>query len=296
MKKFLTLILIAFISKLNAQCDMEIIEFNPETLDISIAVISAENCGLPTDSIGEFLLGITTEPQLEELNNYDCFYDNGWALLVLPVDFVLVDINAPGPYLQSGDTITFNIIDAFIGGSDASLCWQEVINDGFFEDYCWKLAITQINDSHPWPFENGTGLGGFDYPDVTPENNMITFSPFNPDCNSLDTGEPNPDCPTWTTLHIPNVFTPNNDGENDVWKIVYDFNCWENIEFWIFNRWGNEIYHAYGDGYDSYPFWDGSVNGRDHYVSDGVYMYIVQGKKRNSVEVVKKTGHITIFR
>jgi hypothetical protein len=44
MKKFLTLLLIAFFSKLNAQCDMEITEFNPETLDISIAVISADTC------------------------------------------------------------------------------------------------------------------------------------------------------------------------------------------------------------------------------------------------------------
>ena len=295
MKKFLTLILIAFISKLNAQCDMEITEFNPETLDISIAVISGENCGSPTDSIGEFLLGISTDPPLDP-DGFSCFYDNGWALLVLPVNFILVDINAPGPWLQSGDTITFNIIDAFIGGSDASLCWQEAINNGFFEDYCWKLAITQINDSYTWPYESDSGLGGFDYPDVTPDNNMITFSPFNPDCNSLNVDEPNPDCPNWTTLHIPNTFTPNNDGYNDVWKIIYDFDCWESVEFWIFNRWGENIYRAHDYWYDSYPFWDGSVNGRDHYVSDGVYMYIVQGKKRNSVEVVKKTGHITIFR
>ena len=59
---------------------MEIVEFNPETLDISIAVISGENCGSPTDSIGEFLLGITTEPALDPGGFQSCFYDNGWAL------------------------------------------------------------------------------------------------------------------------------------------------------------------------------------------------------------------------
>ena len=46
----------------------------------------------------------------------------------------------------------------------------------------------------------------------------------------------------------------------------------------------------------SYPFWDGSVWGGNHYVSDGVYVYIVQGKKIGSVEIVKETGHITVFR
>ena len=111
---------------------MEIVDFNPETLDISIAVISGENCGSPTDSIGEFLLGISTEPLLDPDGFPPCFYDNGWALLVFPVNFPLVNINAPGAWLQSGDIISFNIIDAFLGGSDASLCWQETINNGFF--------------------------------------------------------------------------------------------------------------------------------------------------------------------
>jgi gliding motility-associated-like protein len=104
------------------------------------------------------------------------------------------------------------------------------------------------------------------------------------------------ECPDWTTIHIPNAFTPNGDGVNEVWQIKYDLNCWEDVEFWIFNRWGVEIYHDYGDSFDSYPYWDGSVRGGNHYVSDGVYTYIVRGKKMNSAQVIQKTGHITIFR
>ena len=119
------------------------------------------------------------------------------------------------------------------------------------------------------------------------------------DCNTgLPCGEepPGMECPDWTTLHIPNTFTPNNDGVNDVWQIVHDLECWEDIEFWIYNRWGNLIYHDYGSSFDSYPFWDGSVNGGDHYVQDGTYVYIVQGKKVGRVDVVKEQGHLTIFR
>ena len=104
------------------------------------------------------------------------------------------------------------------------------------------------------------------------------------------------DCPDWTAIYIPNTFTPNNDGLNDVWKIMYDLYCWEDVEFWVYNRWGEEVYHAYGSSFDSYPFWDGSVRGGDYYVSDGVYIYVVQGKKVGRAEVVKKQGHITVFR
>jgi len=111
-----------------------------------------------------------------------------------------------------------------------------------------------------------------------------------------DEEPPGMQCPDWTTIHIPNTFTPNNDGHNDVWKVIYDLSCWEDVEFKIFNRWGNQIYEGYGDYYESYPFWDGSVNGGDYYAQDGVYFYLFKAKKVGMVEVIEKQGHITIFR
>ena len=119
------------------------------------------------------------------------------------------------------------------------------------------------------------------------------------DCETglpCDEDPPGIGCPDWTTIHAPNTFTPNNDGINDVWKLIYDLNCWEDVEFWIYNRWGNEIYHAYGDSFDSYPYWDGSVNGGNHYVSDGVYVYTFKGKRIGRAEVIQESGHVTVFR
>ena len=103
-------------------------------------------------------------------------------------------------------------------------------------------------------------------------------------------------CPDWTSVYIPNTFTPNNDGLNDTWKMVYDLDCWVDVEFKIFNRWGNQIYQSYGDYFDSYPYWDGSINGGNSYAIDGVYTYTFYAKKLNSVEVFQRHGHITIFR
>ena len=103
-------------------------------------------------------------------------------------------------------------------------------------------------------------------------------------------------CPDWTSVYLPNTFTPNNDGLNDTWQMVYDLDCWVDVEFKIFNRWGGMIYSGMGDNYDSYPYWDGSVNGGDHYASDGVYTYTFYARKLNSTEIFQRHGHITIFR
>ncbi len=108
--------------------------------------------------------------------------------------------------------------------------------------------------------------------------------------------DPGLTCPDWTSVYLPNTFTPNNDGLNDTWKMVYDLDCWVDVEFKIFNRWGGMIYSGMGDYFDSYPYWDGSVNGGDHYASDGVYTYTFYARKLNSTEIFERHGHITIFR
>ena len=103
------------------------------------------------------------------------------------------------------------------------------------------------------------------------------------------------ECWPWT-VYIPNTFSPNNDGLNDTWQIIYDLDCWVDVEFKIFNRWGEMIYHGYDFNFSSYPFWDGSINGSGYYVSDGVYLYTFFGRRSESPEILEESGHITIFR
>ncbi|MCB9361491.1 MAG: gliding motility-associated C-terminal domain-containing protein [Flavobacteriales bacterium] len=89
------------------------------------------------------------------------------------------------------------------------------------------------------------------------------------------------------TVFIPNVFTPNNDGINDVFLIkgenIAAFDCK------IFNRWGNEIYSwdTLNEG------WDGSYEG--NLVADGTYFYI-SNITWNNEEKETITGHITLLK
>ena len=66
---------------------------------------------------------------------------------------------------------------------------------------------------------------------------------------------------------IPNIFTPNNDGENDIFYLDFDFNYIE-----IYNRWGNKIFE------NDNVLWQGTTN-EGKKASDGTYFYIIRTDK-----------------
>jgi gliding motility-associated-like protein len=70
---------------------------------------------------------------------------------------------------------------------------------------------------------------------------------------------------------VPNIFTPNGDLNNDVFRLTTT-NATD-IIIRINNRWGNTVYE--GSGLD--PFWDGKINGT--IANEGVYFlqYTVKG-------------------
>jgi gliding motility-associated-like protein len=86
-------------------------------------------------------------------------------------------------------------------------------------------------------------------------------------------------------LKMPNVFSPNNDGMNDVFRPVKS-NCIFDFTFFIYNRWGQLIYET-----NSLPIsWDGTTKGEN--CSEGVYFWILKSNKdKQSLK-----GNISLFR
>jgi len=72
------------------------------------------------------------------------------------------------------------------------------------------------------------------------------------------TVEPNP-------LKIPNIFTPNGDGQNDRFEII-GIEAFDRVEVMIFNRWGNEVYRS--RDYDN--SWEGDE------LNEGTYYYMIR--------------------
>jgi len=69
-------------------------------------------------------------------------------------------------------------------------------------------------------------------------------------------------------IFIPNVFTPNGDGQNDVFHVTVGGMKQYYIE--IFNRWGERIFQADSPAID----WDGTSSGGIK-ESDGDYYYLI---------------------
>lgn len=93
-------------------------------------------------------------------------------------------------------------------------------------------------------------------------------------------------------LIIPTVITPNNDGKNEIFRII-NIEAYSSVEISIFNRWGDLLYQYKGEG-NNYPGqeWDGTYQGAS--VGFGSYIYVV--KINSSPEPVEKSGVISVIR
>ncbi len=88
-------------------------------------------------------------------------------------------------------------------------------------------------------------------------------------------------------VYIPNAFTPNGDGVNDVWY-VYGTGI-KDIKAMIFNRWGEKVFESD----DQSLGWDGTFKGELQ--PPGVYVYIVDMVYLNA-EKRSKQGSVTLIR
>lgn len=91
---------------------------------------------------------------------------------------------------------------------------------------------------------------------------------------------------------LPNVFTPNGDGINDLLR-PYPYNLVERIELKIFSRWGNTVFETQDPDIN----WDGKHFQTGKLVAAGVYYYIcdVYEKRLTGVEPRYLVGFIHVL-
>ncbi len=94
-------------------------------------------------------------------------------------------------------------------------------------------------------------------------------------------------------IDVPNVFTPNGDGINDEFRVVYrsiiSFNAW------VYNRWGRLVCRWT----DPSKGWDGRINGK--MAAPGAYYYVIEAigsdKDKNGESIKWKcSGDINLLR
>jgi gliding motility-associated-like protein len=92
--------------------------------------------------------------------------------------------------------------------------------------------------------------------------------------------------PACSVSEVPQIITPDNDGNNDTWDIGFATK-YPKVQVFIFNRWGNEVYKSAIPYDDS---WDGKYN--NEYLPTGTYYYVIDKgngdpKETGFVELVK---------
>lgn len=149
-------------------------------------------------------------------------------------------------------------------------------------EFKWNLGdgtiLTDKEFEHKYPFG-----GQFEVKLIAtnPENNCVDSA------IEILTFPSNP----FTELEIPNVFTPNNDGKNDCYRILGISEECEQGEIWIYNRWGVLIYN----GNIATECWNGKVQNIGEELPSGMYIYTLQ-TVRDKKQRIKTNGIIHLLR
>ena len=90
------------------------------------------------------------------------------------------------------------------------------------------------------------------------------------------------------SFEIPTAFSPNNDGVNDEFTILYSSTVQiEILEMKIFNRWGNIVH-------DSPEPWDGKRKDNRDPMPLNTYIYKISYRDLENGEITKVSGNVTL--
>ncbi|HIF13922.1 MAG TPA: gliding motility-associated C-terminal domain-containing protein [Bacteroidetes bacterium] len=90
------------------------------------------------------------------------------------------------------------------------------------------------------------------------------------------------------TLFVPNLFSPNGDGHNDI-LYVRTFGVFENIHFSLYDRWGKLVFETFDENIG----WDGYYNGVQQPLE--VYVYYLIANTLDG-KTIQQKGDITLMR
>jgi len=87
---------------------------------------------------------------------------------------------------------------------------------------------------------------------------------------------------------VPNAFTPNGDQINDTFHLIED--GLTDIQVFIYNRWGNQLFEWQGFNAE----WNGSIDGKA--LPAGIYFYLVDAKSACSQKEYHLKGTLSLFK
>ncbi len=94
-------------------------------------------------------------------------------------------------------------------------------------------------------------------------------------------------------VYMPNLFTPDGDGHNDLFYVRGSTTLYKDVELWVFSSWGNQVFHRKGAVENPNDGWDGNFNGKAQ--PSGVYVWVAKLTGWNG-NIVTQKGSVTLIR
>lgn len=155
-------------------------------------------------------------------------------------------------------------------------------------------SIDSLNIISVWSFGNGlfntTYSAGVSPSTVYQLAGTYTVTMFTHKGNCMDTVVKTISVEIPSELEVPNVFTPNGDGVNDLFFLKA--NNLTEIKLSIYDRWGHKVFDETSE--KGNIAWDGK-NQLAKELPEGVYTYILTAKGKDD-RAFKKNGTITLIR
>ncbi len=146
-----------------------------------------------------------------------------------------------------------------------------------------------------WYYDFGDGSTGADSSEVheyaTFGNYEVTQIVMN-QFGCLDTTYTQVEVEPDLLIYVPNAFTPDNDGLNDLFKPVLSGFEILSYEFSVWNRWGERIFVSE----DHDKGWMGNVRGGELFTADGVYTWMLRLRPSQDAAIRTYKGHVTMLR
>lgn len=158
------------------------------------------------------------------------------------------------------------------------------------------VSVSASGGTEPYSYNWSNNATGKEVTGLGPANYAVTVTDDNncSDTSSVLLENATEECTVDTqktfAVEVPNAFSPNDDGLNDEFEILYSGA--REIHLKIFNRWGELIYED-ANVVDSNEGWDGTIDGQKAPV--GSYVYIINGSFDNG-EKIQESGSLVLVR
>lgn len=165
-----------------------------------------------------------------------------------------------------------------------------VVNAGrdtlLFEGDQIQLRSTALGSNLKYKWFPATGLSRDDIPDpiASPHDDLVYTLRVTSDQGCIASDQVG--VKVLKTPSVPNAFSPNGDGVNDVWNIK-NLKNYPNPSIQVFSRYGDRVFSSFSSADIA---WDGKLNGID--IPVGTYYYIVKpGSGKAPI-----SGSVTVLR